>query len=245
MPKKQVSEAQGKKASPKGLAASNTTRTSQRVAAASPMPLTSYGIFELCIERARNLVKLHEAAHGKAGKPEKFTSDAHRAAIVLAVAALDAFVRDFIISRIRTLLADKSLALPPALVAHIKKFMKEDDLLDAARKDDLIERVEKAFRKDFERRSFQGTKNIDEYLRIAGYNDIFHDVAVKARLNEETLKDALDRFTLRRHAIAHRGDYDLTMNPPAERVITKKAAQDCIKLVCSIAKHMHALRAQL
>jgi len=56
------------------------------------------------------------------------------------------------------------------------------------RKDDLLERVEKALRSDFERRSFQGTKNIEEHLRIAGYEDVFHEVAVKAHLNEDALR---------------------------------------------------------
>jgi hypothetical protein len=198
----------------------------------------------LCIQRARNLVKLHEAAHGKAGKPEKYTSDAHRAAIVLAVSALDAFVRDFVISRTRSLLANKAMAIPSALASEIKKFLKEDALIDAARKDDLLERVEKAFRADFEKRSFQGTRNIEDQLRIVGYEDVFHEVAVKGRMNEDTLRGDLDRFTQRRHAIAHRGDYDLTENPPRENVVTKKDAQDCIKLVCRIAQHMHELGGQ-
>ena len=110
-----------------------------------------------------------------------------------------------------------------------------------ARKDDLLERVEKAFRSDFERRSFQGIKSIEEQLRIVGYNDIFHEVAKEAQLNEVTLRSDLDRFTQRRHAIAHRGDYDLNENPPKEKEITKKDAESCIKLVCQIARHMYEL----
>lgn len=203
--------------------------------------LTSHDIFELCVQRARNLVKLHEAAHGKAGKPEKYTSDAHRAAIVLAVSALDAFVRDFVMAKTRALLQDRTKTLPDALSIEIKKFLKDDALLEAARKDDLLERVEKAFRADFEKRSFQGTKNIEDQLRVVGYVDIFHTVAGKAHLNEDTLRADLDRFTKRRHAIAHRGDYDLTQNPPPEQLVTKKDAEDCIKLVSRIARTMHDL----
>jgi len=206
--------------------------------------LDSHDVFELCIQRARNLLKLHEAAHGRAAKPEKYMSDAHRAAVVLAVSALDAFVRDLVISRTRTLLAKKAETLPAALSAEIKKFLKDDALLDAARKDDLLERVEKAFRADFEKRSFQGTKNIEEQLRIVGFENVFHAVAVKGGLNEDTLRQDLDRFTSRRHAIAHRGDYDLSENPPKENVVTKKDAEDCIKLVSRIAKCIHDLGSQ-
>jgi len=237
-------EAKGKGVATGAAPTSEDTKASSAPPQLVTTPLTSYAIFELCVQRARNLVKLHEAAHGKAGKPERYTSDAHRAAIVLAVSALDAFVRDFVITRTRTLLASKALALPAALSGQIKKFLKDDDLLEAARKDDLLERVEKAFRGDFERRSFQGTKSIEEQLRIAGYEDIFHEVAVKAHMNEDTLRADLDRFTGRRHAIAHRGDYDLSENPPKENVVTKKDAEDCIKLVCRIAKEMNELGAK-
>ncbi len=230
----------------KGLGKSGGPKATETKAMLAPTPsveraLNSYNIFDLCIQRARNLVKLHEAVHGKAGKPEKYTSDAHRAAIVLAISALDAFVRDFVIARTRTLLASKAVALPAALSAEIKKFLKDDVLIDAARKDDLLERVEKAFRGDFERRSFQGTKNIEEQLSIVGYDDVFHEVAVKAQLNEDKLREDLNRFTERRHAIAHRGDYNLTENPPKENVVNKKDAEDCIKLVSLIAKQMYEL----
>jgi len=76
---------------------------------------------------------------------------------------------------------------------------------------------------------------------IVGYNDVFHDVAVHAGMNEDRLRQELDSFTQRRHAIAHRGDYDLTENPPKENVITKKYAEDCISLMCRVAKHIHEL----
>ena len=241
---KKQSQAKGKGVGTGGGSPPTETEGPDKSLASEIEPLTSYDIFELCIQRARNLIKLHEAAHGKAGKPEKYTSDAHRAAIVLAISALDAFVRDFVITRTRLLLISKSLALPEALATQIKKFLKDDDLLEAARKDDLLERVEKAFRNDFERRSFQGTKNIGEQLRIVGYDDIFHEVAIKAQLNEDTLREDLDRFTARRHAIAHRGDYDLNQRPPKENVVTKKEAANCVKLVCSIARHMYEIEPQ-
>ena len=54
--------------------------------------LTSFDIFGFCIERAQNLIKIHKAAHGRQERPERFLADAHRAAIVLAISALDAYV---------------------------------------------------------------------------------------------------------------------------------------------------------
>lgn len=232
-------QAKGKGASTKGAPPPPQT-SAPAVNPAPPAPvLTSHDIFELCVARARNLIRLHQAAHGKAGKPEPYASDAHRGAIVLAIAALEAFVRDFVIHHTRKRLIDKAQTLPEALKVHIKKFLKEDDLLDAARKDDLLERIEKAFRSDFEKRSFQGTKNIEELFKVVGFDDIFHEVAISAGINEDTLRADIDRFTKRRHAIAHRGDYDLNQRPPRENGVTKKDAEDCVRLVCLIAEHMH------
>jgi hypothetical protein len=119
--------------------------------------------------------------------------------------------------------------------------LKDDHLLEAARKDDLLSRVEKAFRQDFERKSFQGVKNITDCLQFIGFDDVFHAVAVSESLNEDNLKEDLNRFTKRRHAIAHQGDYDLSQNPPIENSIRKKEAEDCIKLITKIAAAIHKL----
>lgn len=205
---------------------------------------TSYDVFELCVQRASSLIKLHKVAHGKAGKPEKYTSDAHRAAIVLAISALDAFIRTFVILKVRQIFTRRNSPLPDSLVDQVKKFLKFEDVLEAARKDDLLERVQKALYSDFGRRSFQGTRNIEDYLKIIGYEDVFREVARRAKINEASLRSELDRFTNRRHLIAHHGDYDLQQNPPLENLITKKDAEECIRLVRCIAKHMHALEAQ-
>lgn len=235
-------QAKGKGAKAKRAPAASHTSPGQAADATGVGgKLTSYDVFRLCIERAKNLIKLHKAAHGKQAKPEKYMADAHRAAIVLAVSALDAFVRTFIITRTRVLLARKDQVLPNSLRDRIKRFLKEDDLLDAARKDDLLDRVERAFTNDFSRRSFQGTKNIAEYMQLVGYDNIFHEVAMKAGVNEDTLCADLNKFTERRHLIAHRGDYDLNENPPKQNLVTKKDAEECIKTVDLVAKCMYEL----
>ncbi|MFO8014458.1 MAG: HEPN domain-containing protein [Phycisphaerae bacterium] len=245
VPKKRVEpEAKGA-----GAQRSNITPPAEKesevsgVKEAAASTLTPFDVFGLCIARARNLIKIHKAAHGRRAKPEKYLSDAHRASIVLAVSALDAFIRTFVIQRVTRLLADRDRPLPSVLSERIQSLIKGEVLLEAARKYDLLDRVEKAFRGDFARKSFQGTRNIEDCMKLVGYDDIFHEVAVEAGLNEDTLREDLDRYTARRHAIAHRGDYDLTKNPPDEQSVTQKDANECIKLVEKIAEHIHRLEA--
>lgn len=234
-------EAKGTKAEISGTANPVTTVSTPPPSSAAVAKFDSFEIFERSIERASNLLKIHGAAHGKKSKPEKWLADAHRAAVVLAIAALDAFVRSFVITRIRDLLADKTAKLPDELEKKIKGFLKEDGLFLAARKDDLLERVAKAFRADFEKRSIQGDKQITESLQLVGFSDVIHEVAMSASENEDNLRKRLEDFTKRRHGIAHRGDYDLNQNPPKEVPITKRYAEDCIKLVSLIAKQINKL----
>ena len=211
-------------------------------AATAPQLVDAHAIFRLCIGRANNLLKIHETAHGKnRSRPEAYLADAHRAAIVLAISALDAYVRTCCLERIRIILVDRKKPLPGPLANEIKRLIKEDHLLEAARMDDLLSRVDKAFWQEFQRKSFQGVKNITDCLQIAGFQDVFHEVAVSIPINEDKLKLELTRFTDRRHVIAHQGDYDLSQNPPVESSIRKKDAEDCIKLVSQIAATIHKL----
>jgi hypothetical protein len=239
----------GRKANPRGrksreskgaLAPNSGTATAPGPGAIPPpasiaQPLTSLDIFDRCIERARNLIKIHEAAHGRQARPEPYLSDAHRAAIVLAISALDAFVRSFVLSNVRKVLGNRSSPVPPALNERLKKFLSQDILIEAARKDDLLDRVEKALRDDFEKRSFQGVKSITEALQLLGHEDIFHKVARSAQVNEDGLREKLERYTQRRHDVSHQGDYDISQNPPLENQITKKDAEDCIEFVEMVA----------
>lgn len=238
---KEASPVTGPKASPAATVNPSTGGTPGDSMAASLTPVTSIEIFQWSIERASNLLKIHGAAHGKRSKPEKHLADAHRAAIVLAISALDAFIRSFVVSEIQALLATRRASLPGELAAKIKSFLKDDGLLDAARNDDLLERVGKAFRKDFEKRSFQGVSQITESLKLLGHEDVFHEIAGNSGTNEDGLKIKLDEFTNRRHVIAHRGDYDLAQNPPRELPITKRHVEECIKIVTLIATEIHKL----
>src|SRR5436305_1188815 len=81
----------------------------------APVPVGAHDIFEKCIKRAENLLKIHSLAHGKKGKPEESLADTNRAAIVLAISALDAFIRSFVIARVISIVADKKKDIPPQL----------------------------------------------------------------------------------------------------------------------------------
>jgi hypothetical protein len=220
------------------LKSSTGGRTSVRGSATPPPhvpPTTPYAVFERSIDRAQNLLTIHHMAHGKALRPPMLLADIHRASIVLAVSALDAYIRTLVVNRVLGKLKDISKALPAKLREELKSLLGQDELLDAARVGDLSSRVEKSLKDKFEESSFQGVSRITHALKMIGFDDIFKDIARSASMNEQKLKEQLGLLTNRRHIIAHCGDYDLTQTAPCENPIKMKDAKDCITLVRKIA----------
>lgn len=235
-PNSEVSEVVPGEGPPKS--ATKAKRTKPKKSVPKTGKLTSLDIFELCIERSENLITIHAEAHGAATRPPAHLSDAFRASVVLSVSALDAFVRSHLLERIASILRDKNKPLPPTLSTEIRRLIKDEELLESARKDDLVQRVEKAFTAEFEKKSFQGVKNISDAMKLLGDNDVFHTISMKAGKNEDNLKKEITEFTQRRHCIAHQGDYDVGANPAEPKSILKSDAEKCIKLVKLVAKHL-------
>jgi hypothetical protein len=197
--------------------------------------LNSYEVFEKCIKRAENLISFHSTTEKIEEISEQHYSDCYRAAVVLTISALDAFVRKLVISEIVKMIANKR-PLNSKLSDYLKQLLNQDKLLEAARNYDLIERVEEVIKSDFETKSFQGEWKITSYMEMVGYKDIFSEVSVKVDINEKNLKRKLSIFISRRHIIAHSGDIDLNQNPHKENIIDKKYANQCVETVRLFAK---------
>jgi len=177
-------------------------------------------------------------ALGTARRPPALLADIHRATIVLAVSALDAYIRTLVINRVISKLKEVGNPVPTKLREQIKQLLGQDELIDAARIGDLSTRVEKALREKMEESSYQGVRKITEVMKLIGHEDIFKDIAHSASVNEQTLKENIGKFTKRRHIIAHCGDYDLSQTPPEEKSITKRDAEECIRTIESISREI-------
>lgn len=201
------------------------------------MPITAFDIFESSLKRAENLYQLQ-----KKSKVQDQFNDVGRAAIVLAIAALDAYVRTFVIERILAKLVDLKQTLPKTFKERTKELLNHDEMFDAARNGDLNSRIEKAFRESFEEKTFQGVKHITDAMKLIGHDEVFHIIADSASVNEDHLKGNLGRFTKRRHLIAHCGDYDLSQTPPKENKIDVEDVRKCIEAVKLVAQEICKLK---
>jgi hypothetical protein len=201
--------------------------------------LTAYEIFEKCIERAENLVSLESSTKKVKGITKRHYCDCYRAAIVLSISALDAFIRKIVISGISEIVANNKKSLNDKLKRYITELLNQDKLLEAARNYNIIETVECAVKEDFVKKSFQGEWKISSYLELVGYDNIFSQVATKANINEKNLRKDIETYTSRRHIIAHSGDYDLSQNPHKEFEITISDANNCIKVVKTFVRNIN------
>jgi hypothetical protein len=226
------------------LKARTEGRTSTTGSATPPpkvSPTTPITVFQRSIERAENLLAIHKIAHDGTSALNIWLADVYRASIVLAVSALDAYIRTLVVNKVLTILRDVNKTVPLKLREQLKQLISQDDFLDAARVGDISTRVEKALKDKFEDSSFQGVNKITEAMKLVGREDIFKEVARSASMNEQELKENLGRYTKRRHIIAHCGDYDMTQSPPNENIIKKKDAADCIKLMRQVAHQIDKL----
>ena len=105
----------------------------------------------------------------------------------------------------------------------------------------FYEKVIEKFDEDFEKRSFQGQKSIDKYMKLAGVNQVFKLISNSADKSVDKLLSSIENFTQRRHLIVHCGDHDLTQTTLTENNITEKDASDCIKLVSLIVSEIHKI----
>jgi hypothetical protein len=201
----------------------------------------AFKIFKSGIKRAENLLKINIGLNSSALliSNDKLL-DSYRAVIVLSISALDAYVKTFLIVEIKRSLHEKKLS------SDLKKYIKEelfnkDTLHQHVLEDNFYEKVIEKFDEDFEKRSFQGQKSIDKYMKLAGLNQVFKLISNSADKSVDKLHAAIENFTQRRHLIVHCGDHDLTQTILTENTISEKDASDCISLVTLIANEIHKI----
>ncbi len=201
----------------------------------------AFKIFKSGIKRAENLLKINIGSDSSTLpiSNDKLL-DSYRAVIVLSISALDAYVKTFLIVEIKRSLNEKKLS------SDLKKYIKEelfnkDTLHQHVLEDNFYEKVIEKFDEDFEKRSFQGQKSIDKYMKLAGLNQVFKLISNSADKSVDKLHAAIENFTQRRHLIVHCGDHDLTQTTLTENTITEKDASDCISLVTLIANEIHKI----
>jgi hypothetical protein len=201
----------------------------------------AYLIFESGIKRAENLLEINIDSSGALlNISEDKLLDSYRAVMVLSISALDSYIKTFLIVEIKKSLSERNLS------SDLKNYIKEelfnkDELHQVVLENNFYDKVIQKFDADFEKRSFQGQKSIDKFMKLAGMNQIFKQISISADKSIDNILSSIENFTQRRHLIVHCGDHDLTQTELTEIVIDQKAASDCIELVKLIAREIHKI----
>lgn len=182
------------------------------------VPFTPHDASVDTLARARNLL---DTAAG-ADLPAHVADDLRRLALVMAVAAIDAYMHRLIVSR-----AYEHEKLPGKLaglgVSFSEALAQVDESVTARREGKNIRprvRLKRVLRDRLLRETFQRSADVADALAMAGKSGKWQDIADAMSGSEEPkmLMDRLDRVVNRRNAIVHEGDYKRLDRPQTARL---------------------------
>jgi len=219
----------------------STDNTESEVKEASEKSALAFKIFNSGIKRAENLLKINiDKSNNTLSISEDKLLDSYRAVIVLSISALDSYIKTFLIVEIKKSLKEKKLS--PDLKKYIKEeLFNKEELYNVVLEENFYEKVISKFDVDFEKRSFQGQKSIEKFMKLAGVNQVFKQISISADKSVDKLYSSIEKFTTRRHEIVHCGDHDLTQTELTENAVSEENASECIELVKLIANEIHKI----
>lgn len=180
-----------------------TTRTA---ASKQLSPSRSYARFEGVIRRSLNLLSLQPAVDKlfAGGSPPPDLSDMTRAAVVLAVAAMDAYFTGVFAERLVPYLK-KMKAASPTLATVLQKAGLDASLaLELLAMERPYRRIRKLMDSYLAQHVTQRVEVIDELFLAYGIKGFCHHV--QSRAKRKTLLASIRNLVERRHQIAHKGD---------------------------------------
>lgn len=165
--------------------------------------------FRRTIRRVRALLELHPILHGTQGRPNQAVADVLRGALVLSLAALDAFVCDALLEAVPLLAKRKG-----ALGANVTKWAKErpEQLVDSFAAPDPFEALVAICRNEIGSMTFQKSAAIEGILvGSTRCSPPWSKVAeslqwTESEWTESEVKGKLDEYVQRRNRIVHGGD---------------------------------------
>lgn len=188
---------------------------------------------ELCersLDRALSMI-----SHATAASAD-VRDDIGRSAIVLAVAALDGYVRRMLFAKIADTISNQ--ANIQDFDAWVNKNFEKTELLNCIRSPHRIDSFMDLVSAKLDELSFQGPKRIVFSFRLVGIHDIIQQACASMGRPRDDVWKLLDKHTTRRHQIAHQADLDWTQHPFQERTLSHEDVMECIELIRTFAQSL-------
>ena len=187
--------------------------------------MTPKQIFDLLVQQVVDLRSL-----GAQLGPTGPAGPAHRAAVVLTVAALDTYMHE----RGRTALFARASASPDGAtkVAGYLKGLDPSDIMG--------DRAEVLIRYRLSFKTLQSPTAIDECMQVAGADpaEVWRLVGIDTGEREQRLRNALDLAVDRRNQIAHEGDWDFVQ--VAQRHVSESHVDDTLRCITRLVDGLEA-----
>jgi hypothetical protein len=194
------------------------------------------------LRRAENLLD----AATTDGIPPAVAGDMRRSSVVLAIAALDAYMHRLIVDQ-----SDMWDSLPAKLAGLEVRF---DQLVDgakasynAARREPFKSRpgvhVKNVLRNQLLSKSFQSPQHIENALTMAGASGNWESIGTHMGMTKKQISDRLSPIVLRRNQIAHEGDYERKDRPRTPRLnsISDADARSDIQFLRSLVDAINSI----
>jgi len=190
--------------------------------------------FDSTVKRARALIKAHVKLRGTGpGKRPRFHSELLRAALVTAVAAMDAYFHDKILQNISRTIKRTGPNFPEDLVSLLSENQNKEEVVRAFLKISMEKRplshVNTKAARNLSERTYQDPGKIERGLRIIGVNNFWDATSNALNTTPRDLKRKILAYVKRQHSIVHAGDlWKAKKHRHKVRAITPEFATDCI-----------------
>lgn len=183
----------------------------------SSMPFRPHDAATHALTRAENLLD----AANTADLPPAVAGDMRRSSLVLAVAAVDAYMHRLIVDRfdmwgqIPGKLAERPIRLDQLVESGKASYR-------AARRPPFDNRpgvsVKNVLRNQLLSESFQSLRSIEDALTMAGASGLWGSIGSELGMTKAQISARLSPIVLRRNQIAHEGDYERLDRPRTPRL---------------------------
>lgn len=207
------------------------------------MPFTPYNAAVHCIGRANALLDRASISQNRA-----VAGDLRRLSVVMAVAALDAYMHRVIVGRVyeHAVLPGKlaNLTFPFAFALE-----QADDVAQAARADPYNNRprvgLKRALRDRLLRETYQRYEDVSAALGMAGLGGNWEKIGQRLAtpLTPNEIRERLNGIVDRRNQIVHEGDYERLDRPQTARMngITQREASTAVSFIADLIDAIHAV----
>lgn len=198
-----------------------------------------YWVFQENIRRARSLVATHSQLHNKRGKPKTVVSDIMRAAVVLAVSAVDAYLHGVLGRYIAS--AAQTRPIPPALIALFGEWrLKPQTILEWTFREAGADGFRQHVESHFADRTLQDPSKVAHVFSILGIDDVWSRIATGISAPEEEVRRRFAAIVKRRHRIAHEADLDPGGKGPTKKTpLGRDTAASYCDTLSAIVAQMH------